>query len=310
MSSVASGPGTSGGEETLLKIAAGAQALIVKPWFAPAVNIGALLLLTAGMASWIWAIFKPSVPQKVPEMATMAVPSTVHFDPHSVTGANIFGRAEPKPGQVSLDSIPISSLNLVLTGVVAAGGSSYALISVNGQPQEPFAIGQEVLNGAILQAVYPDRVILERGGIQESLMLEGMAKILPELGLDGLPAQRASSPAQANAGASPIQQQGPNSYVVPRSVVDAQMKQPQEFLSQALMVPNASGGFLVREIQPGSIYENIGLQVGDVIRSVNGQPVNNVEDAVRAYQRFGKMQDIRVEVVRSGRPELLQYNIR
>jgi general secretion pathway protein C len=231
--------------------------------------------------------------------------------------ANLFGQAPPSTAQQSLDSIPISSLNLVLTGVVAAGGASFALISVNGQAQEPFAIGQEVLSGATLRAVLPDRAILERGGVNEALMLEGMAKPLPDITLDGLPsappapmpgpvAAQSPQPAGADLG---IRQQAPNSFVVPRSTIDAQMQQPQQFLSQAHMVPNAGGGFLVREIQPGSVYEKLGLQVGDVIRSVNGQPVNSVQDAMRSYAQAKGSGNVRLEIVRAGRPEMLQYNV-
>jgi len=295
-----------GSEELLLRGLAFFQGLLATRWFVPAANIVALMILTAGMAHWTWLTFKPTLPQVVAEQAAMAGPME-QFDPQPILAAHLFGQAPPAAARPSLENIPISSLNLVLTGVVAAGGASFALISVNGQPQEPFAIGQEVLSGAILQAVYPDRAILERAGVSEALMLEGMAKPLPELTLDGLPAPAANlAPAGTRLG---IREQAPNSYVVPRSAIDSQLKQPQQFLSQALMVPNAGGGFLVREIQPGSVYESLGLQVGDVIRSVNGQPVNSVEDAMRIYGQSKNMRNLRVEIVRAGRPEMLQYNV-
>ncbi len=84
--------------------------------------------------------------------------------------------------------------------------------------------------------------------------------------------------------------------------------QKPDFLSQALMVPNAGGGFLVREIQPGSMYEKLGLRVGDVIQSVNGQAVNTVDDVMRLYQQFESVANVSVEVRRAGRVETLVYN--
>jgi len=83
-----------------------------------------------------------------------------------------------------------------------------------------------------------------------------------------------------------------------------------EFLSQALIVPNADGGFLVRQIQPGSLYEKLGLRPGDVIRNVNGQALTSMEDVMKLYQQFGSAQRVLVEVQRQGRNETLYYDMR
>jgi len=282
----------------------GLQTLLVQPWLPAAANVIALVILTWGMANWTWVLIAPTVPEVIPEDNTVSTQGAL-FDLQPLLSAQLFGQAPHLAGAdgASLDAIPISSLNLVLAGVVAARGASFALISVDGQPQEPFAIGQEVTAGAVLQAVYPDRVLLTRHGITESLMLEGVNN--NESG--------ATSPAAAGpygSSATGVYQSGVNNYVVPRSVVNAELHKPQELLSQALMVPNPSGGFLVREIQPNSVYQKLGLQVGDVIRSVNGQPVNSLQDAMRAYQQAANLRDVRLEVVRNGRPEVLQYQIK
>lgn len=296
MTMMVTGQGTSSGD-ILANVLQRAQELLSTRWFPMAVNLAALLLLVGGLASWTWVLFKPNVPQVIPNSPSIAPVPTVNFNPQTLLAAHLFGQAPVSQQGQSIESIPLSSLNLVLTGVVAAGGASYALISVNGQPQEPFAIGQEIISGAALQAVYPDRVILTRGGVSESLMLEGMAKSLPDvIGV--------APPPQTG-----IQQMAPNQFALPRDMVTEQLRRPQELFSQALMVPNAGGGFLVREIQPNSLYEKLGLRVGDVIRSVNGKPVNTVDDAMKAYQAASTQRDIRVEVTRGGQLEHLTYNL-
>lgn len=289
------------GMETLANILQRAQGLLTTRWFPLAVNFTALLLLTLGLANWTWVLFKPVVPVVVPDSNAVAPVATVSFDPQALLAAHLFGQAPVAANAQSINDIPISSLNLVLTGVVAAGGESYALISVNGQPQEPFAVGQEIpTTGAILQAVYPDRVILTRNGVSESLMLEGMAKALSDVAVGEEP---------PTAAPLAIQQPGLNQYMLPRELITQQLRKPQELFSQALMVPNAGGGFLVREIQPNSLYEKLGLRVGDVLRSVNGKPINTVDDAMKVYQALSNAQNIQVEVVRGGRSEQLTYNL-
>ncbi len=301
MNATAPGQLTPAGRDILASFWKGLQTLLAQRWLPGAVNIAALVVLAWGMAGWTWMLLAPNVPEVIPD-GNAASAGQARFDLQPLLTSQLFGQAPSLPGTggVSLDAIPISSLNLVLAGVVAAGGASFALISVNGQPQEPFAIGQEVTAGAILQAVYPDRVLLTRQGITESLMLEGVN--------DNASSGVSSGTLPGAAGG--IYQRSQNDYVVPRSVVNAQLHKPQDFLSQALMVPNPTGGFLVREIQPDSVYQKLGLQVGDVIRSVNGQPVNSLQDAMRAYQQAANLSDVRLEVVRGGRPQVLQYQIK
>jgi general secretion pathway protein C len=282
------------------------QTLAASRFFAPAVNGVALLILAAGMAGWTWKLIRP--PTAATPAATMqgAAPQQAPaFDVQALLSANLFGEAAPAAGGDPMNA-PVSSLNLVLTGIIAAGGESYALISVNGAAQEPFAIGDEVTAGAVLDAVYSDRVILVRGGVSESLILEGMP---PPIDVAAPAPPQTQAPVSGGEKYADIIRNTPNQFYVPRNLITEQLKKPQELLTQAMMVPNADGGYLVREVQPGGAFEKLGLQVGDVVRAVNGQPLNSVNDAMRMYQQLRFLRAVRVDVTRGGQPETLQYNI-
>lgn len=155
--------------------------------------------------------------------------------------------------------------------------------------------------------MYADRALIRRGGATESLMLKDTGPALPggSVVLPPAPSARGGSP-----GSPAVQRLGANTYSVNREQMNQQLQKP-EFLSQALMVPNAGGGFLVREVQAGSLYEKLGLKVGDVIQSVNGQPVNTVEDVMKLYQQFstGGASQVSVDIRRAGKNESLQYNL-
>ncbi len=115
----------------------------------------------------------------------------------------------------------------------------------------------------------------------------------------------------ATAETANINTVAPNSYAVNREWLSEQMTTP-EFLKQARIVPNAGGGFLVRNIQPGSLYDKFGLKVGDVIRTVNGKQVNSVTDVMKIYgdlTKSGGGGTVTLNVVRAGRPEQLTYNL-
>jgi general secretion pathway protein C len=271
-------------------------------WTPIGINVVAMLLLTYSLAQWSWRLMEPAPVQT--DARPMAPIADSAAELRQLLSANLFGQADVAAGQgMSPSSIPLTSLNLVLTGVMVGGTYSFAFISINGSNESSFGIGDEILAGATLHAVYPDRAVLRRGGALESLVLKDNLG-LPEGSIVTSPQNRNDAPLSGIRGSG-------GNFTVERSTLTQQMQKP-EFLSQALMVPNAGGGFLVREIQPGSVYEKLGMRAGDVIRSVNGQPINNMEEVMKLYQQLGgvnKIGNVAIEVTRGGRTESLQYNI-
>ncbi|MCR4333338.1 MAG: PDZ domain-containing protein [Sulfuricaulis sp.] len=272
----------------------------VRQWLPGVLNGGILLLLAASLAQWTWLVVKPPLPPLVLAPPTSAAQQNT-FSLQPLLAAHLFGQVSQELRGGRLENLPISSLNLVLTGVIASASGGYALISVNGQPQESFAVGQTVTGDAELQAVYPDRVVIRRNGVLESLILEGAETTPTEQGTP--PAATYRPPA---ASGNIVQETGTNRYMVEREQLAAQMRTP-DFLRQATMIPSKSGGFQVQQIQAGSLYEKLGLRAGDVIKAVNGQPINSAEDAVRLYQQIPNISAVQMEITRGGKPENLYY---
>jgi len=272
----------------------------VRQWLPGVLNGGILLLLAASLAQWTWLMVKPPLPPLVLAPPTPS-PQQNTFSLQPLLAAHLFGQVSQELRGGRLENLPISSLNLVLTGVIASASGGYALISVNGQSQEPFGVGQAVTGNAVLQAVYPDRVVIQRNGALESLMLEGAEKSPTE---QWVPPAAASRPPAVSANA--VRETGVNRYMVEREQLAAQMRTP-DFLRQATMIPSKSGGFQMQQIQAGSLYEKLGLRAGDVIKVVNGQPVNSAEDAIRLYQQMPSVGAVQIEITRDGKPEHLYY---
>jgi general secretion pathway protein C len=272
----------------------------VRQWLPGVLNGGMLLLLTASLAQWTWLMIKPPLPPLVVAPPPPQSPNAFSLQP--LLAAHLFGQVSQELTGRRLDNLPISSLNLVLAGVIASGAGGYALISANGQPQEPFAVGQTITENAVLQAVYPDRVVIRRNGALESLLLEGADN-------SPAPPEVAMPAVNQTAGVSSgeiVRETGANQYMVARDQLAAQMRTP-DFLKQATVVPSSGGGFLVRRIQPGSLYEKLGMRAGDIIKSVNGQPINTAEDAIRLYQQMSSISSVQMEIMRGGKSESIYY---
>ena len=69
-------------------------------------------------------------------------------------------------------------------------------------------------------------------------------------------------------------------------------------------------GFRFTSIQPESIFEQLGFQVGDKIISVNGEPVSSPAQAMQMYNALKSSNSVAVGVERDGRQEEFNYSIK
>jgi len=75
------------------------------------------------------------------------------------------------------------------------------------------------------------------------------------------------------------------------------------------VAPYAGGGLRIENVTAGSIGAARGLVAGDVLREVNGQPLNNITD-VRTLMNNPTMKSqagLRLTVERAGRPMTIEY---
>lgn len=250
-----------------------------------AAALAALLWLSWALAQGTWRIVQPSGPAVFRGAAE-------EVDLGVLPRSKLFGApASPQ----AAESLAPTNLNLTLTGVMARPVGGCALVIVQGQPESAFCAGEDLTPGVRLDTVERDRIVILRNGARETVPLKDLDK-------------------HANLIAAPppppiVQPGSTGAALVDRKQLQQQLGKP-EFLSQALIVPNPEGGFLVRQIQPGSLYEKLGLRPGDVIRNVNGQALTSMEDVMRLYQQFGTAQRVLVEVQRQGRSETLYYDMR
>jgi general secretion pathway protein C len=84
----------------------------------------------------------------------------------------MFGNEEQAAApEADIDNLPETNLKLVLRGVMSASGDfpGSALVEDNKRQTEAFIVGDELPGNATLRTVRPDRIIIERSGVRESL---------------------------------------------------------------------------------------------------------------------------------------------
>jgi general secretion pathway protein C len=112
-----------------------------------------------------------------------------------------------------------------------------------------------------------------------------------------------------------IREIAPNRFEVRREDVVKYTSDLSNVLQQAAMIPvrgpgGEIQGFRFVNIQPDSIYTKLGFQVGDVIKSVNGEPIDSPAKALELYNALKGSHDIKLNVERNGREQEMQYLIK
>ncbi len=81
-----------------------------------------------------------------------------------------------------------------------------------------------------------------------------------------------------------------------------------EVLQQARAV-KVGDGFQILDIQPGSIYERLGIKRGDLIKTVNGEAVDSPQKAMQLYNTLKNAGSISLGIERNGRSETMNFTI-
>jgi general secretion pathway protein C len=158
----------------------------------------------------------------------------------------------------------VTTLDLTLFGVnlnEASGGGSAILAGADGV-QSSFAVGDEVMPGVKLAGVAFDHVLLDRGGVRESLFLD-QSQPVDTAAADALPAPLAVPAA------------------TPATTASGELSPQALQAGIGLSARSESGKVTGLTVQPqgdGAVFRSAGLRPGDVIRSVNGRPVGAAAD--------------------------------
>ncbi len=152
-------------------------------------------------------------------------------------------------------------------------------------------------------------------GETPSITLERERIVIPVTGPQSPPAPaRASEPSASATPWSGIRMIGEHAYEVPGTDLRTVMTYPDTLGGQARIVPlfheGQPQGFKLFSVRPGSLFAQLGLVNGDVIRQVNGQSLETPERALAAYESLRKARHIELHLERGGVLLRKTYDVR
>jgi general secretion pathway protein C len=208
-----------------------------------------------------------------------------------ITSAHLFGENH---STVNDANAPQTSVQLVLAGVLAVPDPKrgLAIIGPSAGSAKLYTVGSALPGGVSLYSVYSDRVLLDRGGVIESLLLPRKVPLagMPALASDGglNAGQRIANFAQGNG-----------------ALLGGLVR------AQPVFVGSKLTGY---RIYPGGrasvgAFTHLGLRPGDLITGVNGTPLDDPNRANEILQTLSSSATANVTVLRNGQSQEITLNL-
>lgn len=244
----------------------------------------------AYMSSTMAALLLPepvAAPGARPRAKVSAVPRSRPFEDYeSIIVGNLFqGRQASNE-----EGVAVEVKDIVLHGVLAGARSfARAIIQIKGENDiREYAISEEA-GGNRVMAIYGNSVLLDRGGRQMELVVG---------------ADTSTQPAPAPAPTGDQSTPGAKRITIPRSRILALTKDPAAATKTKMTPVTIAGkiaGLKLVLVPNDSIFFELGARTGDIIRRLNGQPLENQDRLMEFYMQLKTMDRINVEVERGGK---------
>lgn len=223
-------------------------------------------------------------------------------------GANDWERARALFGDEAAAPTQAAAVNtsgIRLRGVYAVDGKtlSAAVVNTGGKRDLTVRIGEEIEKGVTLAAVEADYIEISRGGARERIELD--RRVVAQRGGSG----GVGGAANIRGFRLNVAKTGPNNYSLSRSELNNTLQDPNQLAYTGRIGTGSGGGVRIDSAPTGSLPQKLGLMEGDVIRSLNGQPVNSAGDLARLYGQFGTLSSLRADVMRGGQMMVMNLQI-
>ena len=225
-----------------------------------------------------------------PPAAVAANPGHPPLDLAALGNGHLFG-TPPPPAPVDDANAPQTNMPLVLTGIIAAADpkNGIAIIGTSATNTKLYPVGERVPGNARVHAVYVDRVLLERNGVIEALLLP--RKLSTAGGLMTTP--------MAPSALDRVQRALSNE---PGLISDVLRPQPVF----------AEGKLRGYRVYPGPnvrAFATLGLRNGDLVLAVNGTALDDPSRGNDIFASLGNSDQARVTVMRNGQQQDITLNM-
>lgn len=212
--------------------------------------------------------------------------------------------SEPAEG----DSVE-SNLQLTLLATIIASPEQYsvALIQDESGNASTYGVGYDLIGQATVTKIEKSRVYFQRNNSDQLEYIE--------IGGESAKSDAPIKSTDTSTEDGDVQKVGNNKYVVDQSVLDEILANPEKLYTQVRVTPHKDqdgniDGYRMTGIRRKSLFYKLGIKNGDIVHSVNGQPLNSLSAAMDAYNSLGNSKDFNFDVTRRKNKQTFEYEVR
>lgn len=264
---------------------------------APRVVAGLAVIGIAWQAAQLtWLILTPKTQITAGSApVVMATPAarTTATNTQTIADAHLFGLPSATPSAADPSNLPQTQMSLVLAGTIAFNDpeAGYAIVGENAANAKFYKVGATINGAARLHSVYSDRVIIERNGTLETLVL----------------------PRGPGSFIAPAPRTGVNDTTIADNLRRLATSNPsalgQLLRAQPVFTNGVQKGYRVYPARDRLQFTRLGLQPGDLITAVNGTPLDDPNRSNEILNTMTSSSSVNVTIERNGAVQQLTLDI-
>lgn len=241
-----------------------------------------------------------------------------------ITSRNIFSsqgvipdplRSENKAEEKKNDVPVLSSLPITLLGTLVHSDPNKSVAAVEIKSKSisgSYMVGADIEGLATVEAIQRGVLFFRNsnnGALEYVVLNQGNSKVT--FG-QNKPAPTTTAPPVTG---KEIQALGNNTFKIKRSDLNKYLNDLSSLLMQARAIPNRDtvtgeiNGYKLVDFQPGSIFDQLGLQRGSVIKSAGGEPITSVQSAMEMFNKMKSEPQVKLMVEVGGATQEFKYDI-
>lgn len=274
----------------------------------PKITLAAICALIAyqlGLLTWsLYPVQEKNTYKWTPTKGAAST-DTYRLSTQILQAQGLFGqfKGEKKSLQQSADA-PKTRLKLALVGIVAASDPAFSSVIIEYKnAQDSYFIDSEISGtDAVVSEIYFDRIIITVDGEQQTLILDGLEEDNKKL----------SRVEQGDKSSVSKTRRSKKTKELPLDR-DALLENPGKLLDYISISPVREGevvkGYRVKPGKDPVIFEEAGLQEGDLVVELNGVDLTDTAKAVGLMKEFPTMTEMSLTVDRDGELNELYFSI-
>lgn len=254
---------------------------------------------------------KAVIPQALTEVSGVVAMPTRNVDVTLtdytvINKRNIFGASAASEADVgddlpSIEVLVPTSLKLTLLGTIgASNGDGRAIIRDDTNKKQNIYREGDAVQGALIMKIIRGKVVLRVDGRDEILTMKKSA----DTGVDNKKRRGVTT----KKGGVIIRE-----MTISRRELDAMKANLSNLLTSVEMRPYIRDGkrlgMIITRMKRGSGLGKLGLQKGDVIKTVNNKGLKGIGDALLLYEKLKSGGKVSLELIRRGKSQQIRYTL-